>query len=134
MLTTDQLLALHRQGVEIGGHSCDHPILSHVPVETACADILRGKRILEDITDSPLRLFAYPNGQPGKDFTHEHVNVVKGAGFEAAVTTCWGVAGYGSDLFQLPRFTPWDKTSTKFMLRMALNSRQVAEPSGMEPC
>ncbi|MFA5631087.1 MAG: polysaccharide deacetylase family protein [Porticoccaceae bacterium] len=134
MLTSLQLLSLHRQGVEIGGHSCSHPILSRLPVERAREDIVRGKRMLEDIIGTPLRLFAYPNGQPLKDYNDEHVAVVKDAGFEAAVTTRWGVADRTSDPYQLPRFTPWDKSSTKFLLRMALNSRHVAEPAGACPC
>ncbi len=134
MLTSPQLLSLHRQGVEIGGHSCSHPILSSLPLESAREDIVRGKHMLEDIIGKSVRLFAYPNGQPLKDYSDDHVAVVKEAGFDAAVTTRWGVADRTSDPYQLPRFTPWDKSSTKFLLRMALNSRHVAEPARAYPC
>jgi hypothetical protein len=46
---------------------------------------------------------------------------VQQAGFEAAVSTVWGVADSNSDIWQLPRFTPWDKSPEKFMLRMIKN-------------
>jgi len=134
MLTTTQLRDLHRQGVEIGGHTCFHPILSSLSLTRAREEIIGGKNQLEDIIGEPLRLFAYPNGRPNQDYLQEHVALVKEAGFEAAVSTQWGVAGPRSDPFQLPRFTPWDKSSTKFLLRMALNSCRVAPPGGVAPC
>lgn len=134
MMTTEQLLTLHQQGVEIGGHTFSHPILSRLPPEEAREEILRGKTELEGIIGAPLRLFAYPNGQPDMDYDQTHAALVKQAGFEAAVSTRWGVANPRSDLFQLPRFTPWDKSSTRFILRMALNSRHVAEGPGENRC
>jgi hypothetical protein len=42
-------------------------------------------------------------------------------GFEAAVSTDCGVCTKSSDLRQLPRFTPWDSTPAKFMIRMLTN-------------
>lgn len=130
MMTTEQLLTLHQQGVEIGGHTFSHPILSRLSPEAAREEILRGKTELEGIIGQPLHLFAYPNGRPDVDYNQEHVALVKQAGFEAAVSTSWGVSNPRSDLFQLPRFTPWDKSSSRFILRMALNSRHVAEGPG----
>jgi peptidoglycan/xylan/chitin deacetylase (PgdA/CDA1 family) len=134
MLTTEQLLTLNRQGVEIGGHTFSHPILNNLSPALAQEEILRGKTELEAITGKPLRLFAYPNGRPGVDYNQDHVTLVKQAGFAAAVATSWGVAARQSDLFQLPRFTPWDKSSTRFLLRMGLNSRHVARAAGETPC
>lgn len=134
MLTTEQLLTLHQQGVEIGGHTFSHPILCSLPPEQAREEILRGKTELESIIGEPLRLFAYPNGRPGKDYNQEHVAIVKQAGFDAAVATSWGVSSAKSDFFQLPRFTPWDKSSNRYLLRMILNGRHVAEALGEDRC
>lgn len=134
MLTSAQLLRLHAQGIEIGGHTLSHPILSSLPRELARKEILGGKARLEAITGAPLRLFAYPNGRPGVDYHQEHVALVKEAGFKAAVATRWGVAGRQSDPFQLPRFTPWDRSAGRFLLRMAMNSRQVAPAAGAHSC
>lgn len=125
MLTTAQLLTLHRQGVEIGGHTFSHPILARLTLNEAREEIMLGKSELERMIDQPLRFFAYPNGQFHRDFNSEHVALVKQANFDAAVTTSWGVSDQHTDSFQLARFTPWDKSSTRFLLRMVLNSRHV---------
>jgi len=134
MMTTKQLLKLHRHGVEIGGHTYSHPILSCLPEEQAREEIVRGKSKLESIIDEPLRLFAYPNGRPDVDYSLDHVAMVKQAGFDAAVSTNIGVSDSQSDFFQLPRFTPWDKSTSKFLLRMALNSRSVTKIAGENKC
>ena len=68
-----------------------------------------------------MRVFAYPNGQPGHDYRHEHVALVHDLGFDGAVSTAWGVARAGADIFQIPRFTPWDRSDLRFELRMIGN-------------
>lgn len=118
MMTRAQVGALHQAGMEIGGHTVNHPILSARPASEALTEIASGKRQLETMLGAPVRLFAYPNGLPGKDYDERHVAMVRSLGFEAAVSTRWGAARHGSDLFQLPRFTPWDRSSLRFMVRM----------------
>jgi hypothetical protein len=93
---------------------------------TALAEIADGKHRLEEIIGAPVTLFAYPNGKPGQDYAAEHVRMVREAGFSAAVSTAAGVAAEGSDLFQLPRFTPWDRKPAAFALRLLLNRRNAA--------
>lgn len=41
--------------------------------------------------------------------------------FSAAVSTAVGAADRHADPLQLPRFTPWDRTRTRFGLRLAAN-------------
>jgi peptidoglycan/xylan/chitin deacetylase (PgdA/CDA1 family) len=118
MLTTAQLQALAAAGMEIGAHTHRHPILSAVPDAEALADITQGKAELEAITQAPVTLFAYPNGKPGADYHQRHVDMVNQLGFEAAVSTVAGTAYEGSDLLQLPRFTPWERDSPRFLLRL----------------
>jgi len=129
MMTPDQVFKLMQAGMEIGGHTVTHPILAKLDVDAARSEILSGKRRLEDIINAPVSLFAYPNGKPGTDYMRDHVRIVKELGFSAAVTTAWGVSHRDSDLFQLPRFTQWDKSPKRFMLRMLKNclSRDYAQ-------
>ncbi|HET7763745.1 MAG TPA: polysaccharide deacetylase family protein [Burkholderiales bacterium] len=122
MMTADQVRQLHANGMEIGGHTVTHPILSALDPARAGREIEDGKRRLEQITRSPVRVFAYPNGKPGRDYSREHVGMVRELGFEAAVSTAWGVGHAASDLHQLPRFTPWDKTPGRFVLRLLHNT------------
>ncbi|MEO7497677.1 MAG: polysaccharide deacetylase family protein [Massilia sp.] len=121
MLSSDQLLALHRAGMEIGAHTVSHAILSSISNADARAEIADGRARLQEIIQAPVRLFAYPNGKPGHDFEARHVHMLRSQGFEAAVTTAWGAARASTDPFLLPRFTPWDRSKSRFLLRMGSN-------------
>ncbi len=121
MMDSPQVKVLADAGMEIGAHTMNHPILKQVPVETARQEIAGSKARLEALVQRDVTLFAYPNGVPGKDYGPEHVPVVRDAGFKAAVSTSWGASDSGTDVYQLPRFTPWDRTPIKFALRMLLN-------------
>lgn len=123
MLTSNQLQYLVKQGVEIGGHTVTHPILARLKAHEAKSEIEEGRARLQELTGQSVRLFAYPNGKHGVDYTQEHVRLVEAAGFEAAVSTDWGTSTKRTNRFQLPRFTPWDKTPAKYLLRLLLNSR-----------
>ena len=127
MMTSDQIRLLHSAGMEIGGHTVNHPILARLENDAACAEIANGKEVLEGIIQAPVRLFAYPNGKPGRDYLSDHVSMVKKIGFDAAVSTAHGAAGASSDLYQLPRFTPWDRGQVRFTLRMAQNMLKTIE-------
>jgi hypothetical protein len=65
--------------------------------------------------------FAYPNGKAGDDYSEEHVALVRDIGFHYGLSTNPGAARKGSDLLQLPRFTPWDRTSLRFGARLLAN-------------
>lgn len=127
MMTSSQVRELHSAGMEIGGHTVNHPILARIENDAAFADIANGKEALEGITRSPVRFFAYPNGKPGKDYLPDHVKMVKKLGFDAAVSTAYGAARKNSDLYQLPRFTPWDRGQVLFTLRMVQNMLRTVD-------
>ena len=126
MLSTFQLQRLHGAGMGIGAHTVSHPILAAMSNRAARIDIANGKRELELLLQAAVTLFAYPNGKAGRDYGPAHVEIVKNLGFTAAVATDWGVArsGPGLDLFQLPRFTPWDRGRLAFLWRLRQNRRQ----------
>jgi peptidoglycan/xylan/chitin deacetylase (PgdA/CDA1 family) len=118
MMTSEQLIKLQENGMEIGGHTVNHPILAKLDNEAAWLEITENKTFLEGLLDRPVRIFAYPNGKPNQDYSQQQIPLVSKAGFQAAVSTRWGVCDQTSDIWQLPRFTPWDKTPLKFMVRM----------------
>ena len=121
MLTRAQLRELRRHGMSIGAHTISHPILTKLTTEAARAEIEEGKRDLEDTLGERVRVFAYPNGKPMRDYDALHVAIVKSLGFDAAVSTAWGVSDRRCDRFQLRRFTPWDQSLNRFGLRLAHN-------------
>ncbi len=122
MMTTKQLRDFAGLGFEIGAHTENHPILAVLPDDHAYQEITRGRGQLEGMIDKRVGLFAYPNGRWGKDFDERHVAMAKACGFDAAFSTEPGVCSKRCDLWSLPRFTPWDRTSMRFHLRMLSNS------------
>lgn len=118
MLTRKQLEEMSRRGIEIGGHTESHPVLTSLTDRQAQAEIAQGKQTLENWTGKPVRCFAYPVGLPGRDFMPRHADMVRDAGFELAVTTANVLANRQSDPFQLPRFMPWGSSMFKFGVRM----------------
>jgi len=118
MMTPDQVRALPAAGVSIGAHTVSHPILARIPDEEASREIREGRTYLESLAGEKVRLFAYPNGKPGRDYDDRHVRMVRQAGFEAAVSAAWGVNRRASDIFQLARIAPWESSSLGFATRM----------------
>jgi peptidoglycan/xylan/chitin deacetylase (PgdA/CDA1 family) len=119
MLTAEQIKKLSDFGMEIGSHSVTHPILKGLPLENWQSEILDSKLELERITGRPVRFFAFPNGKVEDDYTYEQSRFVKECGYSAALSTDWGCVTKKSDKWMLPRFTPWDNTPNRFLLRMA---------------
>ena len=121
MLRTDQIVELHRLGMGIGAHTMTHPILASLPHEEAKREVSESRDVLERIVGERIALFAYPNGKPFTDYGAPHVEMVRTLGFDAALSTAWGVATKTTDRYQLPRFTPWDRSPARFVLRLAQN-------------
>jgi len=119
MLSSAQVRNMHSLGMGIGGHTVDHPILACLDDDAARREIGEDRERLAGIIGIAPTLFAYPNGKPGKDYGPHHVAMVRAAGYRAAFTTVWGVTSPGIDMFQLPRFSPWDRQPLRFALRLA---------------
>jgi peptidoglycan/xylan/chitin deacetylase (PgdA/CDA1 family) len=128
MMAPDHIRDLASVGMTIGGHTHTHPILNRISLADARQDIVDNRESLRDITGRYPDLFAYPNGKPGTDYANEHVQLVKELGYGAAVTTACGVASPHADLFQLPRFSPWNHTSTRFVLHLLRNAWAGRQP------
>jgi peptidoglycan/xylan/chitin deacetylase (PgdA/CDA1 family) len=128
MMSPLQVRRLVELGMDVGAHTVSHPILTRLEPAAARQEIVDSKAHLEELLGRPVSLFAYPNGVPHQDYAAEHVQMVREAGFSAAVSTAWGVASARSDRFQLPRFTPWDRSRLRYGARLLwnLSRRQIA--------
>ena len=121
MMNPDQVRRLHQAGMQIGAHTVSHPILALLDATSVRAEIADSRATLEAILDQPVTLFAYPNGRPGEDYLPATAAIVRELGFSAAVTTAWGGAHSGTDRFEIPRLTPWDRTRLRFGGRLLAN-------------
>lgn len=98
-VTWDQLLEMSNNGIEIGCHTLNHPVLSRIPSDQLHDEIVVSKQILEKKLNKPVHTICYPNSRPG-DINDQVVSVVKKAGYKGAP--------FGSDLtswepFMIPR-------------------------------
>lgn len=125
MLRSADLPRLERGGMVVGAHTCSHPILRVVSSEQLQRELVDSRSRLQSLTQSPVDLFAYPNGRPDDDYGARERDAVQAAGFRLAVSTAWGAASTDSDRFQLPRFTPWDHRLWRWGWRLAGNLRRV---------
>jgi peptidoglycan/xylan/chitin deacetylase (PgdA/CDA1 family) len=122
MMSSAQVRALRAAGMQIGAHTVSHPILAKLDNRQASDEIARSRDALQALLGDRVRLFAYPNGKPGTDYRPDvHPGIVRELGFDAAVSTRWAAARQGDDVFQIPRFTPWDRSRVRFGLRLARN-------------
>jgi peptidoglycan/xylan/chitin deacetylase (PgdA/CDA1 family) len=124
MMTDAQVRELLNHGIEVGAHTLTHPILARTTEDDAWREIAGSKSVLEDMTGGPIKLFAYPNGRPHQDYARTHVEMVRKAGFTAAVSTAWGASQRTSDRYQLPRMLPWDKSPLKYAARLLRTHRE----------
>lgn len=125
MMGEEHVKRLVSLGMEVGSHTNMHPLLTSLNDKEAYSEIVESKKKLESIVSREIKYFAYPNGKPYEDYMPEHVEICKKAGFQAAFSTAKGVVTNASDLYQLPRFTPWDSKSSKFMLRLLGNYIEI---------
>lgn len=121
MMTSAQVRALRAAGMEIGAHTVTHPTLVKCDETAARNEIAQSREHLEALLGERVGLFAYPNGKLGGDYAPSHARLVADLGFDAAVTTNPGASRAGDDIFQLRRFTPWDREAWRFGVRLALN-------------
>ncbi len=121
MLQETEVAEIARRGHDVGAHTVNHPILRELAEVDARREIQESGRWVADVIGSYPKSFAYPNGRPDRDYNASHVDMVRDAGFELAVSTSWGCASRRSDIYQLPRCAPWDLRSRSFSLRLAKN-------------
>jgi peptidoglycan/xylan/chitin deacetylase (PgdA/CDA1 family) len=122
MMSSEQVRGLRRAGMQIGAHTVSHPILAKLDANQAADEMGHSRDALQALLGEKVGLFAYPNGKPGTDYLPDvHPAMARELGFDAAVSTRWAAARRGEDIFQIPRFTPWDRSRLKFGLRLARN-------------
>ncbi|HET9952713.1 MAG TPA: polysaccharide deacetylase family protein [Candidatus Eisenbacteria bacterium] len=106
------------KGIDFGGHTVTHPILSRMPVELAAREIADCRDRIEANLGVRVSLFAYPNGTRA-DYDAGVVRAVKDAGYRAAVTTEWGANRAGDDPMTLRRVGLWGPDPNLAVVRLS---------------
>jgi peptidoglycan/xylan/chitin deacetylase (PgdA/CDA1 family) len=74
---------LARHGVDFGGHTCSHPILTRITVDVARSEIETSIRRVNEAVGRGTLGFAYPNGS-FEDYSVTHEEAVAGSGVPVA--------------------------------------------------
>jgi peptidoglycan/xylan/chitin deacetylase (PgdA/CDA1 family) len=81
-VTTDMILTMSRDGIEIASHTVDHPNLSRMALGSITYEVVASKQWLEKLIGLPVVDFAYPSGR----FNALDQTELKAAGYSTAVT------------------------------------------------
>lgn len=85
MMNWDQVREMYKNGIDFGGHTRNHPILSRISLEQAKTEIEGSKNDIEKELGEPVLSFAYPNGK-SPDLNIDIKNLVSQAGYRVAFT------------------------------------------------
>lgn len=94
-----QLKEMVQNGIEIGGHTITHPVLSQVNPAELQKELVQPKKIIEERIGQVALSFCYPNGRDA-DITPKVLEIVQNCGWLGAVQ---GSGTDFSNLYRLPR-------------------------------
>jgi peptidoglycan/xylan/chitin deacetylase (PgdA/CDA1 family) len=117
MLSWDQVRIMSEKGIDFGGHTVTHPFLSKLTPADAAWEVGECKRRIEQEVQKPVEFFAYPNGRE-EDFADANKEVLRAAGYRAAVTTIWGMNDEFTDRMALKRGGPWENSPAMFATKL----------------
>ena len=83
-VTWEELREMDGNGIEIGSHTMNHPILSRIGQDRLIEEVGTSKRVLEEKMGHAISTFCYPNSGPG-DITDDVIEAVRRAGYLGAV-------------------------------------------------
>jgi long-subunit fatty acid transport protein len=80
-------------------------------------EVAECKRRIEAELQLPVSHFAYPNGRE-EDFGSSNKDLIRRAGYRAAVTTIWGTNYASTDPMELRRGGPWEPSAAQFAYKL----------------
>lgn len=116
MMKPEHLRRLVELGHEVGGHTHTHRILTTVDDDEALEEIQTCKKTLEEWVQQSVSAFAYPNGNPEKDFNESHMAMVRSCGFDMAFSTKDGGVSEHASNDSMYRFLPYRREPVQFAI------------------
>jgi len=128
----DDARALRDGGVELGGHTVNHVILSRLDAAGAREEIGRCReRCVAELGDGAGRTFAYPFGRRW-DYDRGSMEAATAAGFSYAVNTHAGTNTKGADPLQLRRLPVDDTTRLHLLVAEACGGFDLLRRFGVD--
>ena len=103
LMSWDQLRQVEATGlVEIGSHSCTHPIFSQLDETQSWYEMKQSQTLIAEQLSVPVTSFCFPNGQPG-DFLAYQLEMLQSAGYWCGIASHFGYALAAASRYALPR-------------------------------
>lgn len=84
--TWQQLRNLESQGLRVGSHTKSHVVFNSTSASQIRDELTQSQQKLKSELANPSSVFCYPLGTD-KDFSHEHIQLVREAGYTSAIST-----------------------------------------------
>ena len=110
MLSWDQINQMHEMGIEFGGHTLTHPVLSLLESKEVHKEISQSIRRIKEMIGIETITFAYPYGGD-TDVSDSAVDICRVSGPSAGVMLI-EKEDFGNDLFRIPRMMVTSDRST----------------------
>ena len=117
MLSWTELREMAGSVWEIGSHTSEHRILTKISHGEIQRELANSKETLEQHLQIPITLFAYPNGKQ-HDFGESVKELVRAAGYRAALTTVSELNREGFEPFEIRRISPWEERLSLFAVKL----------------
>lgn len=98
-LNWDEIIEMHRTGIEIGSHTATHSRLTTVNRETVASELIQSKEAIEKKLGISCNSFCYPGGM----WNGQIEELVRQAGYQNAATVMPGANFADGNLFRLRR-------------------------------
>lgn len=130
-LTWDEVRRMQAGGIELGGHTVNHPILSRCDPSQAEREVGEGAASLRRALQGAVTSFAYPWGRPW-DFDEASQRAVRIAGFDTACTMRAGVNLPRSDPMQYARLAIDDNAELHLLVAEACGGFELLRRCGLD--
>lgn len=130
-MTWDEARELHSAGIELGGHTVGHQILSKLSSAEQQREIGDGASAIRRELREGLATFAYPWGRRW-DFDEHSKNAAREAGFRCAVTMHAGVNDARTDPFALKRLAIDDSAKLHHLAAEACGGFELLRRFGID--
>lgn len=115
-MTWDELRQLDPELIEVGSHTCSHPILTRCSGPELEIELVESKTTIERELGCKVLSFCYPNGQP-HDYDARVMSAVQAASYTSAVVAHGTCVEIGANRFALERISaPYHNTSFQYIV------------------
>jgi peptidoglycan/xylan/chitin deacetylase (PgdA/CDA1 family) len=113
-MTSDEILTVMENGIDIQNHSVTHPFLANFSKEQQYAEINNATIALKELTGRKTNVFAYPYG----NYNADTIAILEELGFKGAFKVGGGISTDQSDRYELPRIMMLQEHTLEDFVRM----------------